>query len=89
MDSSDFNVVAVTYMQIFTIRCPRISISHNTVSVQLDHGCKSMWTLACHVQILTELLISKYGKYVDIKSFADTRHNAQMRHAYRFESEKW
>jgi hypothetical protein len=54
MGSLDFNDVAVTRMQIFTIGCLRISISHNIVSVQLSHECESTRTLACRVQILSK-----------------------------------
>jgi hypothetical protein len=38
MGSPDINVLTVARMQIFTISCARISVSHNTVSVQLNHG---------------------------------------------------
>jgi hypothetical protein len=40
----------------FAIRCPRISISHTTVSVQLNHEFESTRTLACRLQIPSELL---------------------------------
>jgi hypothetical protein len=40
MGSPDFDVLAVARMQIFITRCLMISVSHNTVSVQLNHGRK-------------------------------------------------
>jgi hypothetical protein len=55
MGSPGFNIVLITRMQIVK-RCPRISISHKTVSVQLNHACESTRTLACRLQILSEQL---------------------------------
>jgi hypothetical protein len=38
MDTPDFYHIAATRLQIFKIRCPSISVSHNTVSVQFNHS---------------------------------------------------
>jgi hypothetical protein len=75
-------------MQIFTIRCPGISISRNTVSVQLNPGCKSTSTLACRVLILSEKLNHGREARGHYCSFTDTGHSALLRHTYRYESEK-
>jgi hypothetical protein len=82
-----FSVVAVTRMQIFTKRCPRINISRNTGSVQHNHKCEITRASAWRVQITYPSNWATDGRYADI-SFADTRRSAQLRHAYRFESEK-
>jgi hypothetical protein len=79
MGPRDFNALAVAPMHIFTLRCPRISVSHNTISVQLCHGRESTRKLASRVQILPEQLNHGWEWAV---------HSAQLRLAYRFESEK-
>jgi hypothetical protein len=92
-DYDDFNVVAVTRMQIFTtstgICCPRISAVYRTIC---KHTIEPWMRKYANVSVsrANSIQVPNWGtdgKRVDI-SFADTGHSAQLRHAYIFESEK-